>query len=73
MMTDDEKVRLWLAHYDDDTRRRVLAFAKRIEKAERERHAWIARNGCLVPPDGGSPSDNEREMCEQIAKRIEND
>ena len=41
-MTDDEKVRLWLAHYDDDTRRRVLAFAKRIEEAERERCAKIA-------------------------------
>ena len=51
----------------------VLPFARAIIEAERSRHAWIARNGCLVPPDGGSPSDTEREMCEQIARSIEND
>lgn len=39
--------------------------------AERKRCASIARNGCLVPPDGGSPTEDEREMCEGIAKAIE--
>lgn len=33
--------------------------------------ANIARNGCLVPPDGGSPSEAESQMCEEIAKLIE--
>jgi hypothetical protein len=30
----------------------------------------IAREGCLVPPDGGSPTEEAREMCERIAERI---
>lgn len=32
--------------------------------------AGIARNGCLVPPDGGSPPDAEAEMCDHIADAI---
>lgn len=32
--------------------------------------ADIARNGCLVPPDGGSPTVAEAEMCERIADAI---
>lgn len=32
--------------------------------------AKIAENGCLVPPDGGSPTDQEREMCDGIAAQI---
>jgi hypothetical protein len=32
--------------------------------------AAIARNGCLVPPDGGSPTVAEAEMCERIADAI---
>ena len=35
-----------------------------------ERAARIAREGCLVPPDGGSPSNAEREICDAIAARI---
>ena len=30
----------------------------------------IARNGCLVPPDGGSPTEAEAELCDEIADRI---
>ena len=37
---------------------------------ERERCAQIALNGCLVPPDGGSPTEAERMLCEEIARRI---
>lgn len=37
---------------------------------ERNRCAWIARHGCLVPPDGGSPTEAERLLCEEIARRI---
>lgn len=32
--------------------------------------AKIAENGCLVPPDGGSPTEDERLMCEDIARSI---
>ena len=37
---------------------------------ERNRCALIARNGCLVPPDGGSPTEAERLLCEEIERRI---
>ena len=32
--------------------------------------AKIAEKGCLVPPDGGSPTEDERIMCENIALSI---
>lgn len=35
-----------------------------------EQCAYIAIHGCLVPPDGGSPTESERLMCEDIAARI---
>ena len=31
---------------------------------------YQAKNGCLVPPDGGSPTEAEIEMCDRIAERI---
>lgn len=39
---------------------------------ERERCARIATNGCLVPPDGGSPTEDEARMCADIAAAIRN-
>jgi len=35
-----------------------------------EKCAKIADCGCLVPPDGGSPTEAEREMCDGIASAI---
>lgn len=35
-----------------------------------EQAAYIAEHGCLVEPDGGSPTEAESEMCERIAARI---
>lgn len=32
--------------------------------------AQIARNACLVPPDGGAPTAEERELCDLIAQLI---
>lgn len=32
--------------------------------------ARIAEDGCLVPPDGGSPTVEEKEMCDGIARAI---
>jgi len=40
--------------------------------AERERCYWLAKNGCLVPPDGGSPTEDEAYMCDRIADAIRN-
>jgi hypothetical protein len=42
---------------------------ERLREALREA-AMIAENGCLVPPDGGSPTEDERLMCRAIAVRI---
>lgn len=46
-----------------------LAIKKAVE-AEREACAKIAEHWCLVPPDGGSPTEAEKEMCDGIAKEI---
>jgi len=40
-------------------------FAEGIEAA-----AKVAREGCLVPPDGGSPTTEEVVLCEEIERRI---
>lgn len=49
------------------------ALAERERAARRaalEEAARIARDGCLVPPDGGSPSADEVAMCDGIAAAI---
>lgn len=55
------------------------AFTTSLDAAERadqardaalEEAATVAENACLVPPDGGSPTDDEREMCEEAARQI---
>jgi hypothetical protein len=38
--------------------------------AEREACAQVAENACLVPPDGGSPTEAEAEMCRNAAQFI---
>lgn len=37
----------------------ILADITLAVRRERERCAHIARNGCLVPPDGGSPTEGD--------------
>ncbi|WP_316397322.1 hypothetical protein [Bradyrhizobium sp. 33ap4] len=39
-------------------------------EAALEDAARIAENGCLVPPDGGSPTEDELQMCNNIAFAI---
>lgn len=39
-------------------------------KREREACAVVAENACLVPPDGGSPTKEESEMCDRAAAFI---
>lgn len=46
---------------------RMLAEAR--EKALREA-AHVAVNACLVPPDGGNPTEDERLVCEEAYRRI---
>lgn len=38
--------------------------------AERHACADVAANACLVPPDGGSPTEEERLVCEEASARI---
>jgi len=38
--------------------------------AERHACAEAAANACLVPPDGGSPTEAERLLCQEAAERI---
>jgi len=35
-----------------------------------EEAARIARDACLVPPDGGAPTEEERAVCEEAERRI---
>jgi hypothetical protein len=49
---------------------KIARFAELVRQDEREACAMIARDGCLVPPDGGSPSESERVPCEEIAAAI---
>ena len=53
-----------------DTLRAVIDVAKSIRAMTMEEAACIAENGCLVPPDGGSPTEVEVELCKEIASRI---
>ena len=55
---------------NDYTASDMHAYAQAAVMAERERCALIAVSGCLVPPDGGSPTDDERLLCGEIARRI---
>lgn len=49
----------------------LLEFLRRpAVMVERRACADIARNGCLVPPDGGAPTESERLMCDAIAAAI---
>jgi hypothetical protein len=64
--SDIDHHKLW----NDDGTNRLEAFAKLVAAKEREACAHIAFNGCLVPPDGGSPTEDERLLCEHIAHTI---
>jgi hypothetical protein len=48
----------------------ILAARREGAAIMRERAAKVAANGCLAPPDGGSPTNAEREMCDAIAAVI---
>lgn len=54
------------------TRLRSHSSAERIagRREGLEMAALVARDGCLVPPDGGSPTEDERVMCDSIAATI---
>ena len=77
-MTQDEIIELALkvdlmGHelaYSDWYKNRLKAFGKLVAEKEREACAQIAIYGCMVPPDGGSPTEDERLLCEHIAHSI---
>lgn len=39
-------------------------------EAMRELAGYVAIHACLVPPDGGAPTEEEREMCAEVARQI---
>lgn len=57
--------RFWVSKDAVYTPASLPGFREGIEAAAR-----IARDGCLVPPDGGSPTQGEIDMCENIAAAI---
>lgn len=70
-----DKVVAWEIHdqYRDDPafyRHIGLVLDGKVRDTVLEKAARIAETGCLVPPDGGSPTEDEREMCESIASAI---
>jgi hypothetical protein len=72
MLTDDRYKEL-MADVGMPNSRSLLQTLKQcsMESALTERKsAYIARSGCLVPPDGGSPTEDEADMCDAIAERI---
>lgn len=42
----------------------------RVERETIERCAKVARDGWMVPPDGGSPTEAETELCDRIEAAI---
>ncbi len=52
------------------TETQVSQMIDRAVREERERCAKIADNGMLVPPDGGSPTEDEIRVAENIAAAI---
>jgi hypothetical protein len=45
------------------------AFQAGVE-AMRELAGYVAIHACLMPPDGGSPTEDEREMCAEVSRQI---
>lgn len=39
-------------------------------EAMRDKSAWTAKYACLVEPDGGSPTEEEANVCDEAEKRI---
>lgn len=41
-----------------------------IREAALREAAYVAFNACLVPPDGGNPTEEERLVCDEASRRI---
>ena len=68
-----EKLYEITGHRDAVLKRMTAAISEVLEAAFRrgvEAAAQIASDGCLVPPDGGSPTRAEADMCDNIATAI---
>jgi hypothetical protein len=50
----------------------AIALAQREARIKALREAWhIARNSCLIPPDGGSPTEEETAVSDRAANGIQ--
>lgn len=67
------RLRRWVEKREDCREHILALFAAREAAGRRAGLAFaaeVARDCCLVPPDRGSPTAEEREMCEHIASVI---
>lgn len=60
----------WKTSGEGSAHGRIVDAIERAIREEREACAWIAENACLVPPDGGCPSEDEQLVAERAAKAI---
>jgi hypothetical protein len=55
---------------DEDVRELEAIGANAVREETIRQCAEIACNACLVPPDGGSPTEEERLICEAASRNI---
>lgn len=53
-----------------ETIKAIDTLVREAVEAERDACAKAAADACLVPPDGGCPTETERIMCERAAAAI---
>lgn len=58
------------ATYPHEVKSILSAVAPLIRAEALKEAAKVAREGCLVPPDGGSPTQAETDLCDEIERRI---
>jgi hypothetical protein len=64
-----ERAEAQLATARDELRKALMPIAAARAHALREA-AYVARNACLVPPDGGNPTEAEAAVCDEAYLRI---
>lgn len=71
--SEDEGIRLCAGSVkkaiDGLLKKAAIARADGIEQM-RQLAGYIAIHGCLEPPDGGSPTEDEHDLCRRIARQI---
>jgi len=76
MKTVEERVQEYLSKYvqtfNRQQERELIKLLKEQDRITREACAEVAGTWCLVPPDGGSPTDSETRFCDGLEQAIMN-